>query len=122
MTDDISVQLKRVKTIRDLNERTSRIDGELKGVEENVKSIKDSINFVFTSAMNKASDAEYGCKGMDKDGFCTLWHYAEMEKEWFMRQKELEGKIVYQLNVKKQPLACAACPKFEERGKSVTAT
>jgi hypothetical protein len=93
-----------MKIIRDLNERTSRIDEELKGVKEDVKSIKDSVNFVRTSATNKASDAEYGCKGVDKDGFCILWYYADMEKEWFMRQKEREGKVVYELNVKKHLL------------------
>ena len=115
VTDDIGAQLKRVKAIRDLNERTSRIDEELKGVKEDAKSIKDSINFVLMGATNKTSDTIYGCKGVDKDGFCTLWFYANMEKEWNMRQKEREGKVVYELNVRKHPLVCAACPKFEQK-------
>ncbi|MGD0329647.1 MAG: hypothetical protein ABSB40_04270, partial [Nitrososphaeria archaeon] len=115
VTDDLSAQLKGVKTIRDLSERTSRIDEQLRGV-------LDSIDLIGFGALQKVSDTEYGCKKVDKDGFCIKWDWTPKLEGRTMKQVNSGDKVVNYLNVKEYPLACAACSYFEQRGKSKTET
>ena len=115
VTDDLSAQLKKVKKIKDLSERTSRIDGQLRGV-------LDSIDLIGFGALEKVSKTEHGCKWIDKDGFCTKWDWTKELKGCTMKQENYGDKVVNHLNVKKHPLACTACSYFEQRGKSVTET
>lgn len=126
VTDDLSAQLKKVKKIKDLNEKTSKTDEELENVKEKVKTIDfqlkwglDRIRLLIKSAVDRASDREFGCKRMDKDGFCTYWIWASKESDWKMKQAPTGGPAGYLLNVMEHPIRCTACPKFEQRGKTV---
>lgn len=106
-TDNISAELKNVKAIKDLSDTTSRHEGIIEVIHE--------------SAENRTSDREFGCIWIDRDGFCNKWTFLK-RNGWNMRQKEHEGEVFYQLNVKEQPLVFMACPQFEKRGISLTKT
>ena len=117
VTDVISAQLKEVKTIKDLSERMSRVDDELTSLKEGIgsvdlglKGLLESVDLLQRSARLRASDREYGCKMIDKDGFCTFWRF--LDKPGYLNK----------MNVKEHPLICTACPKFKQRGKSKTET
>jgi DNA repair exonuclease SbcCD ATPase subunit len=119
VADDISDQLKEVKTIKDLSERMSRVDDELTSLKEGIESadlrlkkLLESVDSLQMIASLRASDREYGCKMIDKDGFCTFWRRLDQTKE----------VNLVKMNVKEHPLTCTACPKFEQRGKSLTQT
>ena len=129
VTDDISAQLKKVRTIKDLSERMFRVDDELthlkegiESVDSRLKSFSKSVNLLEVSASFRVSDSEYGCNRIGKDGFCTYWKWTSEIKGTNMRKVNYEGKDRYQMNVKEHSLICTACPKFEQRGKSVTET
>ena len=114
VADDISAQLKKVKTLKDLNERMLQVDDEL-------TRLKESVDFLDESARLRVANLEGGCERIDKDGFCTFWKW---ENEWGtnMRKSNYEGEVTYEMNVNEHPLICTACPKYERRGKNVTET
>ncbi|MGD0329663.1 MAG: hypothetical protein ABSB40_04350 [Nitrososphaeria archaeon] len=113
VTDDISAQLKKVKTIKDLSERMSRVDKEL-------TVLKESVDLLQRSASFRVLDFE--CHKIDKDGFCTFWSWVEEIKGTNMRKSNYEGAVRYQMNVNENPLICTACPKFANRNISLTKT
>lgn len=62
-----------------------------------------------------------GCKHLDNEGVCTLWHWNLQTWEipdWLrpMKRDKYQGRIVYRARVKKHPFICASCPSYEPRG------
>ena len=123
MTDDISAQPEKVKTIKVLNKRTSKIHkelenvkGEIKTIDSDLKWVLDQLKLISVSAMDRASNGEFGCKWIDKDGVCTRCINPDING-FKMKEVNDNGSKGYLLDVIENPFRCTACPKYERRKK-----
>lgn len=75
-----------------------------------------SLKILKQSAERRVRNDHCGCKGMNKDGYCTLWHYSERTYDRYQKEGVYSGKRVYYDNVKKHPEICASCPSYTPKG------
>jgi transcriptional regulator with XRE-family HTH domain len=108
--------LSNVKMLEDLAGEVSKLRKEVEGFDQRFKELADSISWIRRSTQRRLMEGHIGCKWLDRDGYCTRWHWDEEVKGWNMRPDIVEGRTVYRLNVKKHPLICTACPVYEPRG------
>ncbi len=60
----------------------------------------------------------YACKKIKLDGYCLEWWYGEDEIPKYIRSVawgKHEGKKVYYINVRENPIVCSACPDYEPK-------
>jgi len=135
VADDMSTQLKRVKTIRDLGEGMHRIDAELTSLKERVESISKNVESMDSGLKRfpvptelfeeivriRNKDPERRCRNMDEGGFCTAVNWQnKIEGAWMTHIIERDtGKTYYKMNVERRPLTCVPCTKYEPRVKNV---
>jgi len=79
-----------------------------------VRELKDDMDLMLMSVAGRL-EGDLSCKWLDRDGYCTHWHWSVKVRDWNMRQSTDEGETVYLLNARKHPLICVACPSYEPR-------
>lgn len=60
----------------------------------------------------------YACKKINPKGYCLEWWYGKGEIPKYIRPVawgEHEGKKVYYINVRENPIVCSACPDYEPK-------
>ena len=60
----------------------------------------------------------YECKKINSKGYCSEWWYGEGDKPEYIRPiawREKEGKKVWYINVRENPIVCSACPDYEPK-------
>jgi len=108
--------LSNVKKLEDIAGEVSKLRKEVESLNQRFKVLEDSIGWIRRSAQRRLMEGHIGCKWLDRDGYCTRWHWHEKVEDWSMRPDTVEGRTVYRLNAKKHPLICTACPVYEPRG------
>jgi len=108
--------LPNVKMLEGLAGEVSRLREEVESLNRRLGELADSIGWIRRSAERRLRDDHNGCKWLDKNGYCTSWHWREKVEGWNMRPDMWEGRTVYRLNAKSHPLICTACPSYMPRG------
>jgi len=111
--------LELIKYVQGLREDVENIKSKLNEISKQLVSLTDSINLIRLSAEMRLEDYPYGCKWLDKDGYCAIGWSNKIEG-CNMKPDTVNGKMVYKLNAKSHPLICVACPYYEPRGSSAS--
>jgi len=109
---DISRILRREERkdeIDEIKERLNKLEEVVKKIEEGIKKLGDFSDLVLIKVSALRRVDKYPCIHIDEDGYCKGWFWRK--KILGLDMKEEDSK--YYINVRKHPLICVACPKYE---------
>ncbi len=96
------------KAVKDVGEKLSEIAKRINEISHRISVLESSTKLIEYSSLYRA-----GCRYIDKDGYCMLWHWNNRIEGYDMRIGVVGGKTVYYINVRKHGLICTACPSYE---------
>jgi hypothetical protein len=88
-------------------ESIEQLNQQLRDLKKLVKLLDDA-----AKRRVRMDNVKNNCLYLDKDGYCTCWHYPKQQTDRDQRKGIVKGRTVHFDNVRKHPVICVACPSY----------